>query len=194
MDPKERPPQSIPIEVEMRRSYLDYAMSVIIGRALPDVRDGLPIPSRAVRDVRRGAEPRQAAPQVGARGRAGARALPPPRRCSGLRHAGADGAGFLASLPADRRPGKLRIDRRRPPGGHALHRGPDGAHRRGDARRHREGDRRLRPELRRLRRSRPSFPRRCRTSWSTARRGSPWGWPPTSRRTTSERSSTDSCC
>src|ERR1043165_8972533 len=28
------------IEEEMRRSYLDYAMSVIIGRALPDVRDG----------------------------------------------------------------------------------------------------------------------------------------------------------
>src|SRR5881392_257540 len=31
----------INIEDEMRRSYLDYAMSVIIGRALPDVRDGL---------------------------------------------------------------------------------------------------------------------------------------------------------
>src|ERR1700751_1000367 len=29
------------IEDEMRRSYLDYAMSVIIGRALPDIRDGL---------------------------------------------------------------------------------------------------------------------------------------------------------
>ncbi len=29
------------IEDEMRNSYLDYAMSVIIGRALPDVRDGL---------------------------------------------------------------------------------------------------------------------------------------------------------
>src|ERR1700751_6128532 len=29
------------IEEEMRRSYLDYAMSVIIGRALPDSRDGL---------------------------------------------------------------------------------------------------------------------------------------------------------
>src|SRR6266480_493265 len=29
------------IEDEMRRSYVDYAMSVIIGRALPDVRDGL---------------------------------------------------------------------------------------------------------------------------------------------------------
>jgi DNA gyrase subunit A len=36
-------PTRIPvaIEDEMRRSYLDYAMSVIIGRALPDVRDGL---------------------------------------------------------------------------------------------------------------------------------------------------------
>ena len=32
---------SIQIEDEMRRSYLDYAMSVIIGRALPDIRDGL---------------------------------------------------------------------------------------------------------------------------------------------------------
>ena len=38
------PPQNIQpinIEEEMRRSYLDYSMSVIIGRALPDIRDGL---------------------------------------------------------------------------------------------------------------------------------------------------------
>jgi DNA gyrase subunit A len=34
-------PQAVDIEVEMKRSYIDYAMSVIIGRALPDVRDGL---------------------------------------------------------------------------------------------------------------------------------------------------------
>ena len=40
MDPKENK-LPINIEEEMRRSYLDYAMSVIIGRALPDVRDGL---------------------------------------------------------------------------------------------------------------------------------------------------------
>src|SRR5213082_2318299 len=33
--------QPVNIKEEMRRSYLDYAMSVIIGRALPDVRDGL---------------------------------------------------------------------------------------------------------------------------------------------------------
>jgi DNA gyrase subunit A len=40
----EQPPinqQPVNIEDEMRRSYIDYAMSVIIGRALPDVRDGL---------------------------------------------------------------------------------------------------------------------------------------------------------
>ena len=33
--------QHVNIEDEMKASYLDYAMSVIIGRALPDVRDGL---------------------------------------------------------------------------------------------------------------------------------------------------------
>ncbi|HSM00125.1 MAG TPA: DNA gyrase subunit A [Candidatus Limnocylindria bacterium] len=36
-----RPAVSRTIEDEMRRSYLDYAMSVIVGRAIPDVRDGL---------------------------------------------------------------------------------------------------------------------------------------------------------
>ncbi len=33
--------EPLEIEKEMRKSYLDYAMSVIVGRALPDVRDGL---------------------------------------------------------------------------------------------------------------------------------------------------------
>ena len=31
----------VDLETEMQRSYLDYAMSVIVGRALPEVRDGL---------------------------------------------------------------------------------------------------------------------------------------------------------
>jgi DNA gyrase subunit A len=40
---------AISIETEMKKSYLDYAMSVIIGRALPDVRDGLkPVHRRAL--------------------------------------------------------------------------------------------------------------------------------------------------
>ena len=37
--PSESP--QVAIEDEMRRSYLDYAMSVIVSRALPDARDGL---------------------------------------------------------------------------------------------------------------------------------------------------------
>ena len=42
------------IEDEVRQSYLDYAMSVIVGRALPDVRDGLkPVHRRILlRDAR----------------------------------------------------------------------------------------------------------------------------------------------
>ena len=41
MDPFAKETLPISLEEEMRRSYLDYAMSVIVGRALPDVRDGL---------------------------------------------------------------------------------------------------------------------------------------------------------
>jgi DNA gyrase subunit A len=40
-NPPVEQPILVDIEEEMKRSYLDYAMSVIIGRALPDVRDGL---------------------------------------------------------------------------------------------------------------------------------------------------------
>ena len=41
------------LEDEMRRSYLDYAMSVIVGRALPDVRDGLkPVHRRVLHAMR----------------------------------------------------------------------------------------------------------------------------------------------
>ena len=42
-------PIPVDIEEEMKRSYLDYAMSVIIGRALPDVRDGMkPVHRRVI--------------------------------------------------------------------------------------------------------------------------------------------------
>ena len=52
--PPDLPPDSrdispVNIEEELRQSYLDYAMSVIVGRALPDVRDGLkPVHKRAL--------------------------------------------------------------------------------------------------------------------------------------------------
>ena len=39
--PIDSPTHEVDLRVEMQRSYLDYAMSVIVGRALPDVRDGL---------------------------------------------------------------------------------------------------------------------------------------------------------
>lgn len=41
--------QQVDLNLEMRKSYLDYAMSVIVGRALPDVRDGLkPVHRRVI--------------------------------------------------------------------------------------------------------------------------------------------------
>jgi len=44
---------SVTLEEEMRKSYLDYAMSVIVGRALPDVRDGLkPVHRRVLHAMR----------------------------------------------------------------------------------------------------------------------------------------------
>ena len=46
--PEENSP-SVSVEKELKKSYLDYAMSVIVGRALPDVRDGLkPVQRRIV--------------------------------------------------------------------------------------------------------------------------------------------------
>src|SRR5215467_6155165 len=43
----------VSLEEEMRQSYLDYAMSVIVGRALPDVRDGLkPVHRRVLHAMR----------------------------------------------------------------------------------------------------------------------------------------------
>jgi len=52
-EPGEQPPggriEPVDLQVEMQRSYLDYAMSVIVGRALPDVRDGLkPVHRRVI--------------------------------------------------------------------------------------------------------------------------------------------------
>ena len=48
MDPNPTLKLPVNIEDEMKRSYMDYAMSVIIGRALPDVRDGLKPANRRV--------------------------------------------------------------------------------------------------------------------------------------------------
>jgi DNA gyrase subunit A len=69
--PPPRPFEIVPIEEEMKRSYLDYAMSVIVSRALPDVRDGLkPVQRRILYAMREagydyGKPPRKSARIVG---------------------------------------------------------------------------------------------------------------------------------
>ena len=89
------------IEDEMRRSYLDYSMSVIIGRALPDVRDGLkPVHRRILYGMQRDGPPvQQEVHQVrqGRRPRHGQ--LPSPRRLRHLRHHGPPRAALLQRYP-----------------------------------------------------------------------------------------------
>ena len=105
----------IDIEDEMRSSYLDYAMSVIVGRALPDVRDGLkPVHRRILYGMNEmGLVPQPGLPQVGQDRRRDHGQLPSARRFGDLRHPGADGAGLQHALSAGRRPGELRLGGRR---------------------------------------------------------------------------------
>ena len=135
------------LEDEMRSAYLDYAMSVIVGRALPDVRDGLkPVHRRVLFSMNEnGLRPDRA------------RTPSAPRIVGdvmGKYHPHGDSAiydtlvrmaqDFSHALPARRRPGQLRLDRRRPRRGHALHRGAPDAPGDGDAARPRQGHGRLR--------------------------------------------------
>ena len=117
------------LEEEMRSSYLDYAMSVIVGRALPDVRDGLkPVHRRVLFAMNEmGLQPNRPLRQVRAHRRRGDGQVPPARRLGDLRHARPHGAGLLHALPARRRPGQLRLGRRRPGRRHAVHGGAAGA-------------------------------------------------------------------
>ena len=118
----------ISLEQEMRRSYLDYAMSVIVGRALPDVRDGLkPVHRRILFAMHE-------SNNVWNR---------PYKKCArivgdviGKYHPHGDTAAydslvrmaqdFSPALHAGRRAGQLRLGRRRLRRGLALHRDPHG--------------------------------------------------------------------
>ncbi len=113
------------LEQEMRSSFLDYAMSVIVSRALPDVRDGLkPVHRRVLYGMHEaGLQPNRPYKKSAATVGDGDGELPPARRLGDLRHARPHGAAVLAALPARRRAGQLRLDRRRPGGGDAVHRG-----------------------------------------------------------------------
>jgi DNA gyrase subunit A len=99
--------QQVDIDNEMREAYLDYAMSVIVARALPDVRDGLkPVHRRilyAMRDmgIRASGPHRKSARIVGeVLGK-----YHPHGDSAVLRCHGKDGTGFLATLPDGGRSG-----------------------------------------------------------------------------------------
>ena len=104
-------------------------MSVIVGRALPDVRDGLkPVHRRVLfamhelnndwnRPYKKSA--RIVGDVIGKYHPHGDQSVYDTHR--------AHGAGLLAALHAGRRPGQLRLGRRRQRRGHALHRDPPGA-------------------------------------------------------------------
>ncbi len=80
------PSQKVPVSIqdEMRTSYLDYAMSVIIGRAIPDVRDGLkPVHRRILYSAyEQGLLPDGGLPEERDDRRRRARQVPPARRRS----------------------------------------------------------------------------------------------------------------
>ena len=185
------PERQHPISIveEMSRSYLDYAMSVIIGRALPDIRDGLkPVHRRVLY-----AMSTRWAPAWNRRATASRRGM--VGEVLGKFHPHGDAPvyealvrmaqDFNAALPARRRAGELRLRRRRSARRHAVHRG---AGWRRSPRRCWPTSTRTpstsSPTTTRPSRSRRSCRRSSRTSWSTAPRGSRWGWRPTSRRTT----------
>ena len=116
----------------MRQSYLDYAMSVIVGpRAArrarrPEARAS----PRAVRHARARQRLEPRLQEVRARRRRRHRQIPPARRRRRsttriVRMA----QPFSHALPAGRRPGQLRLGRRRRAGRHALHRSAHVAHR-----------------------------------------------------------------
>ncbi len=176
----------INIEEEMRRSYLDYSMSVIIGRALPDARDGLkPVHRRVLYTMTERAcsttRSTPSAPKSWARPWEStiltATRPSTTRWCAWrspglLRYPLVDGQGNFGSVDGD------------PPAAIALHRVPHGAHRRRADGRHRHGNRRLRAQLRRVhRRALGSAHAHSQRSSSTARAASPSAWRPTFRRT-----------
>ena len=109
------PIQPIELQDEMENSFLDYAMSVIMARALPDVRDGLkPVHRRIIWDMeQQGFRPdRPFVKCARVSGDTMAR-YPPARRRRHLRRPRAHGPAVLAAPPADRLPRQLRIPRLR---------------------------------------------------------------------------------
>ena len=181
------------LEDEMRQSYLDYAMSVIVGRALPDVRDGLkPVHRRVLFAMRELGNDYNKPYKKSARVVGDVIGKYHPHGDSAvydtivrmaqpfsMRYLLVDGQGNFGSvdgdMPAAMRYTEVRMSRL------ASELLADIDKETVD----------FVAELRRIRaRAGGAAGAHARTCWSTAHRASPWAWPPTSRRTTSPRWST----
>ncbi len=140
------------LEDEMRKSYLDYAMSVIVGRALPDVRDGLkPVHRRVLYAMRELGNDWNKAYKKSARVVGDVIGKYHPHGDASVYDAIVRMAqALLDALSAGRRAGKFRFRGRRSAGGDALHRSAHVEARRRAAGRHRQGNGRFQPELRRV--------------------------------------------
>ncbi len=187
----------IDIEQEMRDSFMTFAMSVIIARALPDVRDGLKPAQRrilyAMHDLE--SDARRPAPEVREDCGRYPGQLPPARSGSYLPHPRPPRAELEPALHAGGWARELRLRGRRPARGHAVHRSPHVPLRRGDAP---ATSTRTRwtspPTTTRPARSRTSCRPPSPTCSATAARASRSAWPPTSRPTTSAKWWTPARC
>ena len=170
---------------EMRTSYINYAMSVIIGRALPDARDGLkPVHRRVLYGMFEGGYTHEKKYSKSARsvgevmGNTTRTAIPPSTRpwFAWLRISPCATPWWTGR--------QLRQHRRRPPCRDAIHGEPSGPNCRAHARRHSEGHGDLPTTSTTASKNPPSCLRGCRTCCSTAQTASRSAWPRASRRTT----------
>jgi DNA gyrase subunit A len=178
------------IEVEMQRSYIDYAMSVIVGRALPEVRDGLkPVHRRVLYAMYDGGYRPDRGYFKCARVVGDVMGNYHPHGDSAiydtlvrlaqpwsLRYPLVDGNGNFGSPGNDPAAAMRYTECRLAPLAMEMLREID--QETVDFNANYDG----------ARRSRPSCPAGSRTCWSTARPASRSAWPPTSRRTTCARS------
>ena len=186
--------RSVSITDEMKRSYLDYAMSVIVSRALPDVRDGLkPVHRRILYTMNENGFTPDSAHKKSARvtgdtmGKYHPHGEPCDLRCA--RPHGPDLLDARATASTGRAiSGRSTGIRRQPQRYTEVQASPTGPGATGGSRREtRSISRRI---IRASSRSRPSCRPATRTCWSTGRAASRSAWPPTFRRITSARSST----
>ena len=184
--------EPVDIQVEMQRSYIDYAMSVIVGRALPDVRDGLkPVHTRILSAMYDGGYRPDRGYSKCARVIGDVMGQYHPHGDSAIYDALVrlaqpwamrlplvDGHGNFGSLGGDNPPAAMRYTECRPTeAAMAMVESID--EETVDFGLNYDGQEQE-PQV---------LPAAIPNRWSTARAGSPSAWPPTWRRTTSARSS-----